>query len=82
MLQSFRCGRLSPLFDSQGENGNGKTTLLKLMLGELQPTEGEVRRNPFARIALVNQHHADQVFLDCFAIGQAHSKGFYIPVLS
>ena len=25
-----------------GENGNGKTTLVKLMLGQLEPTEGEV----------------------------------------
>ena len=24
-----------------GENGNGKTTLVKLMLGDLEPTEGK-----------------------------------------
>ena len=47
-----------------GENGNGKTTLVKLMMGELEPTEGEVRRDPGARVALVNQHHADQLDLD------------------
>lgn len=34
------------------------------MSGELHPTEGEVRRKPQARIAVVNQHHADQLDLD------------------
>jgi len=46
-----------------GENGNGKTTLVKLMLGALEPTKGELRINRGARIALVNQHHADQLDL-------------------
>mmetsp|Transcript_10056 Transcript_10056/g.28375 ORF Transcript_10056/g.28375 Transcript_10056/m.28375 type:complete len:785 (-) Transcript_10056:95-2449(-) len=46
-----------------GENGNGKTTLLKLLLGELEPTDGEMVRNRGARFALVNQHHADQIDL-------------------
>jgi ATP-binding cassette subfamily F protein 3 len=46
-----------------GENGNGKTTLVKLIMGELEATEGEVKRSPHARYALVNQHHADQIDL-------------------
>lgn len=46
-----------------GENGNGKTTLVKLVTGHLEPTQGEVLRNPHARIAIVNQHHADQIDL-------------------
>eukprot|EP00584_Thalassiosira_punctigera_P007900 CAMPEP_0172535614 /NCGR_PEP_ID=MMETSP1067-20121228/7541_1 /TAXON_ID=265564 ORGANISM="Thalassiosira punctigera, Strain Tpunct2005C2" /NCGR_SAMPLE_ID=MMETSP1067 /ASSEMBLY_ACC=CAM_ASM_000444 /LENGTH=762 /DNA_ID=CAMNT_0013320553 /DNA_START=48 /DNA_END=2336 /DNA_ORIENTATION=- len=46
-----------------GENGNGKTTLVKLIMGELEPCEGEVKRSPHARYALVNQHHADQIDL-------------------
>jgi len=46
-----------------GENGNGKTTLVKLLIGELEASEGEVVRNGGARIALVNQHHADQIDL-------------------
>lgn len=46
-----------------GENGNGKTTLVKLIMGALEPCEGEVRRSPHARYAIVNQHHADQIDL-------------------
>lgn len=46
-----------------GENGNGKTTLVKLIKGELQPVEGAVRRSPHARFAKVDQHHADQIDL-------------------
>lgn len=38
-------------------------TLVKLIMGELQPCEGDVRRSPHARYALVNQHHADQIDL-------------------
>ena len=47
-----------------GENGNGKTTLVKLMMGMLEPTEGEVRIASGTRVALVNQHHADQIDLN------------------
>merc|ERR1712151_1017939 len=46
-----------------GENGNGKTTLVKLLLGSLKPTVGTVEVNRGARISLVNQHHADQLDL-------------------
>ena len=46
-----------------GENGNGKTTLVKLLLGELEPSEGEIFRAGGARLALVNQHHAAQIDL-------------------
>lgn len=46
-----------------GENGNGKTTLVKLLIGELEATEGEIFRAGGTRIALVNQHHADQIDL-------------------
>lgn len=46
-----------------GENGNGKSTLVKLMLGELEATKGSIFRDRGARVALVNQHHADQLDL-------------------
>ena len=38
------------------------------MLGELEPTSGVVHRNNGARIALVNQHHGDQINLDQTAL--------------
>ena len=38
-------------------------TLVKLIMGELEACEGDVRRSPHARYALVNQHHADQIDL-------------------
>ncbi|KAG1659967.1 hypothetical protein FOA52_010600 [Chlamydomonas sp. UWO 241] len=47
-----------------GENGNGKTTLLKLVMDALTPTEGTVSRAPGCRIEIVTQHHADQLDFD------------------
>jgi len=37
---------------------------VKLMTGSLEPTEGEIKRNAKVRIAIVNQHHADQLNLE------------------
>lgn len=62
-----------------GENGNGKTTLVKLMLGSLTPTKGEVKLHSGLRVALVNQHHADQVQSAdtfCPALCDAAASGF------
>jgi ATP-binding cassette, subfamily F, member 1 len=39
-----------------GPNGVGKSTLLKLIMGELECTEGEIKRNPRVRIGRYNQH--------------------------
>jgi ATP-binding cassette subfamily F protein 3 len=47
-----------------GENGRGKSTLVKLMMGELQPTAGQVTMSRGVRVALLNQHHAEQLDLD------------------
>ena len=40
-----------------GGNGAGKTVLLKLALGELQPTLGEVKVGPSVRIGYYSQEH-------------------------
>ena len=38
-----------------GKNGSGKTTLLKLLLGELEPTEGSVRRGTKLEVIYFDQ---------------------------
>jgi len=42
-----------------GPNGAGKSTLIKLMRGDLEPTEGEVKRHNHLRIGQYNQHSAE-----------------------
>merc|ERR1719487_2147570 len=47
-----------------GPNGAGKSTLLKLISLELEPTEGEIRRNAHLRIGRYNQHSEDVLDLE------------------
>jgi len=39
-----------------GENGAGKSTMIKLLVGEIEPQQGLVWKHPNARIAYVAQH--------------------------
>jgi ATP-binding cassette subfamily F protein 3 len=39
-----------------GRNGTGKTTLVRLLTGELAPSRGTVARTPGLRVALMDQH--------------------------
>jgi elongation factor 3 len=39
-----------------GENGAGKSTMIKLLVAEIEPQEGDVWKHPNARIAYVAQH--------------------------
>jgi len=44
-----------------GPNGAGKSTLLKLMTGDLEPTEGTIRRHLHLSIGRYHQHSTDQL---------------------
>jgi ATP-binding cassette subfamily F protein 3 len=44
-----------------GANGVGKSTFLKLVMGQLEPISGQVKLNPKATIARFTQHHQDQL---------------------
>ena len=39
-----------------GRNGAGKTSLFRLLTGELEPTRGEIARSPGVRVSLLEQH--------------------------
>src|SRR5256885_7848548 len=39
-----------------GRNGTGKTTLFRLLTGDLEPTRGNITRTPGLRVSLLEQH--------------------------
>jgi len=39
-----------------GRNGTGKTSLFKLILGELKPTEGVISKQPGLKTTVLEQH--------------------------
>ncbi|KAK8846859.1 hypothetical protein IAR55_005948 [Kwoniella newhampshirensis] len=47
-----------------GDNGTGKSTLLNLITGALQPVEGSVNRHTQLKLAKYSQHSADQLPYD------------------
>ena len=53
-----------------GANGAGKSTMVKLLTGELVPNEGQAWKHPNMRVAYVAQHafhHLEQVPCHCTA---------------
>ncbi|XP_077600123.1 ATP-binding cassette sub-family F member 1 [Stigmatopora nigra] len=47
-----------------GPNGVGKSTLLLLFIGKLNPTKGEMRKNHRLKIGFFNQQYADQLNME------------------
>jgi ATP-binding cassette subfamily F protein 3 len=47
-----------------GRNGEGKSTLSKLLAGKLEPAEGKVARSSKLRIGYFAQHQVDELHLD------------------
>eukprot|EP01053_Blabericola_migrator_P002550 Blabericola_migrator_1__2549@NODE_171_length_12111_cov_153_412405_g148_i0_p2_GENE_NODE_171_length_12111_cov_153_412405_g148_i0NODE_171_length_12111_cov_153_412405_g148_i0_p2_ORF_typecomplete_len730_score204_49ABC_tran/PF00005_27/2_1e23ABC_tran/PF00005_27/2_1e03ABC_tran/PF00005_27/1_7e21AAA_21/PF13304_6/1_2e08AAA_21/PF13304_6/4e11ABC_tran_Xtn/PF12848_7/62ABC_tran_Xtn/PF12848_7/4_5e22ABC_tran_Xtn/PF12848_7/5_8e02AAA_15/PF13175_6/0_0004AAA_15/PF13175_6/0_075AAA_15/PF13175_6/0_65SMC_N/PF02463_19/25S len=53
-----------------GVNGSGKSTFLKMLIGQLEPMEGMVFRHNKLRIGHFAQHHVDGLDLTKNAVGQ------------
>ncbi|XP_041418199.1 uncharacterized protein LOC495035 isoform X1 [Xenopus laevis] len=51
-----------------GENGAGKSTMLKLLMGELSPVEGIRNAHRNLKIGYFSQHHVDQLDLNICAV--------------
>jgi ATP-binding cassette subfamily F protein 2 len=57
-----------------GPNGTGKSTLLKLMIGDLMPCEGQISRHSHLKICRYSQHSADQLDLEKSAVDYMRDK--------
>jgi ATP-binding cassette, subfamily F, member 3 len=51
-----------------GANGNGKSTLIKLLAGRLAPKGGEIRRSSKMRVGYFAQHQTDELDLSATAL--------------
>lgn len=56
-----------------GRNGAGKTTIFRLLTGDLDPTTGTIVRDPALRVALLDQHRE---YDDADSVWAAAASGF------
>ncbi|CAF1118064.1 unnamed protein product [Adineta ricciae] len=88
---TFAYANRAPLFDKLnfgvdmtsrvaivGPNGVGKSTFLKLLMGVIEPTRGEIRRNHRLRIGRFDQHAGEQFDLDISAVEHL-KRSFNMP---
>lgn len=52
-----------------GPNGSGKTTMLKLLTNQLEPTAGHISSHPRLRVGYFAQHHVDALDMNDSAVG-------------
>jgi ATP-binding cassette, subfamily F, member 3 len=57
-----------------GANGAGKSTFLKVLEGELTPTDGYISRNSKIKVAKFSQHHVDHLDLQQTALEFMQTK--------
>jgi len=71
-----------------GANGAGKSTMIKIVTGELTTDEGEITRHPNLRVAYVAQHafhhleqHLNQTLINIFngVMLEERTKEFNVP---
>ncbi len=64
-----------------GRNGTGKTTLLKLLLEEIEPDAGEIRIGSSVKIGYLSQHaygnmksNVLEAFRECVAVTEGEAR--------
>lgn len=63
-MRKLTCERLSVfLFQIHSPNGAGKTTLFKLLCGDLNPSKGQIKKNPHLKISRFTQHFEEKLDL-------------------